>query len=375
MRNSTPAFEVPMSPSVQPYGSHSSWRGVRRYLNEHRHQLAQAADRLYPHLPKVGSTHLLTREAWTLAHPMELHRIALRWADRPPVPVVTGREAEAKAALPPGIPTYAQAMEALDRPRLFENRKCYRLLDVAWPELSFTRGHYFDGLDVGETAAHEFAAATLLEVTVRPFRRLVGDPTDLRRRPALPAISMLTLRRDDHTGTMTFVLHWRDSARVAHGGGLYQVMPVGVFQPAEETPHAETCDFDLWKCVVREYAEEFLGRSEAYGDAFDYGTWPLYRELTAARESGRLRSSVLGMGVDPLTFATDILAVTVIDASVFDTIFSEVTASNEEGHVVGATGIPFDEASVSRYVHDEPMQAAGAAVLELAWKHRQALVS
>jgi hypothetical protein len=28
------------------------------------------------------------------------------------------------------------------------------------------------------------------------------------------------------------VLHRRDASKVAHGGGLYQVMPVGVFQPS-----------------------------------------------------------------------------------------------------------------------------------------------
>ncbi|MFB9718942.1 hypothetical protein [Planobispora longispora] len=377
--------------------SPQTWREVRRHLNGHRHDLARAADRLYPDLPRVGSTHLLTRPDWTPAEPLDLRRIALRWTGRSPAPAVTGREEEAASALPPGAGSYAEAMGALDRPGMFENRTCYRLLDVAWPELGFTRGHYFDGVDVGEAAAHEFAAARLLgEVTGErrgetagegrgaalgespgkaelPFRSLVADPTDLRLRTVLPAVSMLTLRRDSRTGAMTFVLHWRDPARVAHGGGLYQVMPVGVFQPAEETPHAEAADFDLWKCAVREYAEEFLGRPEAYGDAFDYETWPLYRELTDARESGRLRSFVLGMGVDPLTFATDILAVTVIEADAFDAVFGDITATNEEGRVVGARGIPFDDDSVSRYVHHEPMQAAGAAVLELAWKHRHAL--
>lgn len=362
-----------MGASARPYESQPAWREVRRYLDEHRHELARAAVRLYPDLPKVGSTHLLTRNEWTPPRPIELHRVGLRWIDRPPAPVVTGREPEARSALPEGIPTYAQAMAAADRPRRFENRTCYRLLDVAWPRLSFTRGRYFDGVDVGETAAHEFAASKLLGETGLPFRRLIADPTDLRLRSALPAISMLTVRRDSHTGAMTFVLHWRDPARVAHGGGLYQVMPVGVFQPATKT--RETADFDLWKCVVREYAEEFLGLPESYGDAFDYAAWPLYRKLTEARESGRLRSLVLGTGVDPLTFATDILAVTVIEASVFDAVFADITASNEEGRVVGAAGIPFDDDSVNRYVHHEPMQAAGAAAVELAWKHRRHLVS
>jgi hypothetical protein len=364
-----------MNVSAQSHRSPSAWRDVRRHLNEHRHELARAADRLYPDLPKVGSTHLLTRQAWTPAQPIELHRIGLRWVDQPSPAAVTGREAEARYVLPPGISSYAQAMEALDRPRLFENRTCYRMLDVALPEMSFTRGHYFDGIDVGETVAHEFAAARLLNETGLPFRGLVADPTCLRSRVALPAVSMLTLRRDSHTGAMTFVLHWRDPARVAHGGGLYQVMPVGVFQPSEEDPRAETADFDLWKCVVREYAEEFLQRSEVYGAAFDYATWPLYRQLTDAREDDRLRSFVLGIGVDPLTFATDILAVTVIEAGTFDAVFGDIATSNEEGRVIGAKGIPFDDDSVSRYVHHEPMQAAGAAVLELAWKHCRTLVS
>ncbi|GHH63666.1 hypothetical protein GCM10017673_05000 [Streptosporangium violaceochromogenes] len=364
-----------MSVSAQPYESRPTWREVRRYLNAHRHELAQAADRLYPDLPKVGSTHLLTNQVWTPARPLELQKVTLRWVGDPPALSVTGREEEARLILPAGVSSYAEAMEALDKPRLFENRSCYRLLNVAWPELSFTRGHYFDGVNVSETAAHEFTTARLLGETRLPFRRLIADPTDLRSRVALPAISMLTLRHDRRTGAMTFVLHWRDPGRVAHGGGLYQVMPVGVFQPSEETPHAETADFDLWKCVVREYAEEFLKRSEVYGDAFDYESWPLYRELTDARESDRLRSFVLGIGVDPLTFATDILAVTVIEASTFDAIFGDIASSNEEGRVIGTKGIAFDDDSVSRYVHHEPMQAAGAAVLELAWKHRQALVS
>lgn len=348
----------------------NEWREVRRHLNDNRHTLARQADLLYPGLPRVGSTHLLSRETWALREPLDLHRVVLRWTDEP---VASGPEM-------PGDMTYAEAMATFDKPKLFENRTCYRLLDVTWPELAFTRGMYFDAVNVGEAAAHEFAAATLTSLNRGALdaraglgeaglvvRHLVPDPTDLRARPAHPAISMLTLRHDRQTGEITFVLHWRDPALVAHGGGLFQVMPVGVFQPSAETPQAERADFDLWKCVVREYAEEFLGRSEDYGPDFDYESWSLYRRLTDARESGDLRSLVLGIGVDPLTFATDILAVTVIEAGTFDAVFGAMTASNEEGHVT--KGVPFDEESVSRYVTREPMQAAGAAVLELAWDH------
>lgn len=359
---------------MQPYGSRATWREVRHYLNGHRHRLARLAGRFYPDVPKVGSVSLLTREAWVPARPTDLHRLVLEWTDHVPPPLLTGAEPEAGTALPAGFTTYAEAMEGVERPGMFENRPCYRLLGVSWPRLRFTRGRYFEGVNVGEAVAHEFAAAHLCAAARLPFRSLAGDPTALDRRAVLPAISVLTLRRDSHSGQMTFVLHWRDPARVAHGGGLYQVMPVGVFQPSKESPRAERADFDLWKCVVREYGEEFLGRSEEYGEGFDYETWPLYRQMTDARESGALRCLMLGLGVDPLSFATDFLAVTVIDAPVFDALFGDLVTLNEEGKVIGTTGIPFDDDSVSRYIHHEPMQAAGAAVLELAWKHREALV-
>ncbi|WP_062440914.1 hypothetical protein [Herbidospora daliensis] len=331
----------------------NSWREARRHLNTNRHTLAQRADLLYPGLARVGSTRLLTQPAWSLPEPLDLHEVVLRWTDEAP-PVAT-----------PEGPAYAEAMLAHDKPKLFENRTCYRLLDVTWPELTFTRGMYFDAVNVGEAIGHEFAAADLAGSDDLPLRGRVPDPTDLRARPAHPAISMLTLRHDRATGELTFVLHWRDPALVAHGGGLFQVMPVGVFQPSEEDPRAERADFDLWKCVVREYAEEFLGRSEHYGPDFDYETWPLYRRLTDARESGDLRSLVLGVGVDPLTFATDLLAVTVVEARIFDAVFGAMTGANDEGHAT--KGVPFDAESVDRYVTREPMQAAGAAVLELAW--------
>jgi hypothetical protein len=360
-----------MSANAQPNDARLTWQEVRNYLNGHRHDLARIADRLYPDHGRVGSTPLLTRDDWRLSEPLALDRIALTWSDSASPPTVTGDEREVRPALLEGSATYAATMMNHGRPGLFENRPCYRLLDVGWPGLSFTRGSYFDGVNVGEAVAHELATARLSQDDRLPFRSLIGDPTDLSRRAALPAVSMLTLRRDSRTGEMTFVLHWRDPARVAHGGGLYQVMPVGVFQPVSEATEAE--DFDLWKCVVREYGEEFLGYSELYDGAFTYDSWPFYQQLEQARADGRLRSFTLGLGVDPLTFATDILAVTVIEAETFDAILGNIVENNEEGRVIGATGIPFRADQVARYVHGEPMQAAGAAVLELAWKHRQAL--
>jgi hypothetical protein len=85
------------------------------------------------------------------------------------------------------------------------------------------------------------------------------------------ALSTLTLRRDRTTGAATFPLHRRDGATVGHAGGLYQVLPVGVFQPVgEELWNAEN-DFSLWRSILRELAEELRDGDEDY----DTGRGPI----------------------------------------------------------------------------------------------------
>ncbi|MFD0537300.1 hypothetical protein ACFQY7_29675 [Actinomadura luteofluorescens] len=135
-------------------------------------------------------------------------------------------------------------------------------------------------------------------------------------------------------------------------------MPVGVFQPLGDEPP------DLWQCMVREYAEEFLGADEDYGDDFVQDDWPFHQAMTSARDEGRLRAHFLGLGVDPLTFALDLLTVVVVDDALFGGLFGDLVAVNDEGEVSMA---PFG-GPVPR-----PMQPAGAAALGLARRHRAAL--
>jgi hypothetical protein len=207
------------------------------------------------------------------------------------------------------------------------------------------------------------------------LRALIADPCDLRRRPANLAVSTLTLRHEAATGRASFLLHWRDPAKVGHAGGLYQVIPVGVFQPSGEAAWNERRDFSLWRCVIREFAEELRGRSEDYGSEagpVDYDSWPFARQLTEARDRGEIRVWCLGLGTDPLTYATDLLTVAVIDSQVFDALFSLSPRRNAEGSVLAAR--EFAAHVIDRVVTREPVQAAGAAVLRLAWRHRDTLI-
>jgi hypothetical protein len=365
--------------------SERDWLTVRSYLTEHRYDLGVDAAEDYPSARRLAGTPLLAAPGWRPPVPVPLQDIGLELGDADPK---TPAEVEVTTPFLPQRPDgtrycrYSEAMGKLARPLVFENRTTYRLtgadLTSRAPRLVFTVGRYFDGIDVGEAAAHEYAAARLggPAPDLRPegLRGRVADPCDLRRRPANLAISTLTLRLDRRLGRARFLLHWRDPAKVGHAGGLYQVIPVGVFQPSGEAPWNRQPDFSLWRCMIREFAEELGGRSEDYGSdsaPLDYDSWPFARQLTDALDRGQVRVWCLGLGTDPLTYATDLLTVAVIDSDVFDALFSTNLRRNAEGEIL--TAREFAAHVIDRTVTGEPMQAAGAALLRLAWQHHDTL--
>ncbi len=382
--------------------SQRDWLRVRSYLTERRHELAVEAAGDYPADRRVAGTPLLAAPGWQPAEPVPLADVALELTPAPPgaadpiaadpaVAELAAAEFISAAAAPllperpdgTRYPRYSDALRDLAAPAVFENRVTYRLTEAVLnsgltpgaSRLAFTRGRYFDGIDTGEAAAHEYAA-TRLGGRPAGLRALIADPCDLRRRPANLAISTLTLRLDRATGRASFLLHWRDPAKVGHAGGLYQVIPVGIFQPSGEAGWNEQRDFSLWRCMTREFAEELRGRSEDYGSEaapVDYDSWPFARQLADAVDRGQIRVWCLGLGTDPLTYATDLLTVAVIDSGVFDELFSLSPRSNAEGSVLAAR--EFAAHVIDRVVTSEPVQAAGAAVLRLAWRHRETLTS
>ena len=275
---------------------------------------------------------------------------------------------------------YAEVIEALAAPAIFENRPTYRLLAATLagddPRLVFTRGRFFDGVNIGGPAGLEYAAARLGLIDRCVYRDAFVDPTDLAVRPTALATSALTLRHDRAAGTATFPMHLRDPALVGHAGGLYQVIPVGIFQPSGDAAWNEANDFSLWRGLLREYAEELLGASEDYGSEeapIDYQAWPLAKAMTDGLADGSVRAYCLGLGTDPLTFAIDLLTVVVIDAPLYDELFGALVTDNAEGRVIRPR--PFDEPAIIELTTREPVQAAAAALLTLAHEHRDILLS
>jgi transcriptional regulator with XRE-family HTH domain len=378
------------------------WRAERRWLNQHRSELARLAVDLYPEEHRVPSTLLVAHPRWIPGGPIELSSIRLDELDEGPQAVaVNGAEPETITVRPlraPGLhfERYTAAVRRLDPPRLFESRPSYRLLatDLDRRRLRFGMAAYFDKLDVSEALGHEIAAVCMRlpdglppsVVTLRdqlPFRHLIGDPFDPQRRAIIPAVTTLTIRLRRFPAEPSFLLHWRDPAKVATAGGVYDVVPAGEFQPSSVALWDRRNDFDLWRNIVREYAEELLGEPEHDGTRttpIDYERWRLYQDLEAARSDGRVSSFLLGLGLDALTLAATILTVVIIDDDVFGELFGGAVRYNEEGEIVAigdgrvTEGVPFTAAAVERMLVSEPMASPGAACLALAWRHRDMLL-
>jgi hypothetical protein len=342
----------------------------------------------------------MARRDWIPRQPIRLEDIELEWTDDAAGALVSGGEPEAAAMLPLRAPgqrytRYTSAIRYLDRPSLFENRPSYRLLDLDLTgpsgRMRFGLGTYFDKLDVSEAVAHEIARADELNTSktppwsALPLRGLIGDPFDLSRRFVMPAIETLSLRRDRKTGRATFLLHWRDPAKVATAAGIYGLIPAGEFQPSSIASWDRKNDFDLWRSMVREYSEEILGEPErdgSSGEPLDYDNWSLYRTIQAARQQGRVSVYCLGVGLDTLTLTATILTVAVFDDDVFDDLFGRAVQINAEGVLVTAAeastvseGLPFTADTVRRLLEDEPMASPGACILDRAWRFRDVILA
>jgi hypothetical protein len=117
--------------------------------------------------------------------------------------------------------------------------------------------------------------------------------------------------------------------------------------------------------MLREFAEELAGQPE---QPVVYDSWPFARRLS----QGLAGAWCLGLGVDPLTFATDLLTVVVVEGPVFDELFGQGVRDNAEGSVLAAR--EFAGPVIEQLAEREPVQAAGAALLRLAWRHRDTLI-
>lgn len=328
---------------------------------------------------------MLIKPEWAGAAPFDLADLKVEWRDDQPDfgDLDRFRRAAArvlaKVKVAP-VTRYSTAMvEIAGLSKLFDGM-IYRLVDVDLTadikRMVFTRSGYFAYLDTCEVLAFEAQLAHAVWWRRASYRRRLRDPFDFRNRVASLGIDTLTIRRDgDRAG---FFLHQRDPKRVVNNATLLGVIPAGEFTPSDVSSEAVSRDLDLWKNIMREYAEEMLGVDDAQGQGgkwIDYASESPYWELEMARATGELQVKVLGLGVDPLPWKPELLTVCVIDAEVFDRIFAPVPPRNDEGIIIAGDGkgLPFDAATIDRYCHEDKVSPNTEACLRLAWQHRAEL--
>jgi len=386
---------VPLGSEPHVGRDQQQWRDIRAALGRRRRDLAVLAESLYRDYRLAGleRTGVISTSAWIPDTPVPLEDTMLDLDLSIAEPAVTGAEPESAAVRPLAsvdarYRCYHHAVRDLAAPRLFENRLCFRLISLDWTQsaarMTFGQMSFFDAMDTSEALAHEFAAHHVTthgsQETLMPraswrglaFRKLIGDPFDLNRRPLMGAIGTLTIRGGESPAV---VLHHRDSSRVAGGGGMAHLLPAGIFQPSSVFPAAVAADFSIWRNIQREYAEELLGHDEYDGSGrpIKYSELEPFITMDRALAKGRIRLFYIGVILDALTLAGDILTVAVIHPQLYDELFSNAVQNNAEG-TVSARALPFEGHTLTWLHRSGQLSPGAAAALHLAWAHRRILI-
>lgn len=378
--------------------SKEDWLIVRKQINAFHTPLMAAAGQLYPESVRLHTPGILTRPGWMAPDQLiDLSDVRIELDDATGPPDVDGTGPASARVRPLWAPNkryerYSHAVRDVARPRLFENRPSWRLTDVDFHagggRLRFGQMTYFDAMDVCEAVAHEAAAGFIINgATIGTptwqgldLRRQVGDPFDLSKRAVLLSINTLTIRLE-RGGTASVILHNRDAANVATSGGIVGVMPAGVFQPSTVRAGERGQDFDLWRNIMREYSEEYLGNAEHSGDGWgaDYAQEPLL-SMDQARQAGGIRLFCIGIGLGALDLWAGLETIAVIDAPVFDQLFADMVHVNQEGTVmrvgrsVPSVHVPFTEAVIDELEATGRLAPETTFSLRTAWTHRAQLL-
>lgn len=382
--------------------SRESFRAVRRWMRapDSERQIVAAAHRAHADLLAPAPMNLfITDPAWVLPEPLDLGQLTVKLVDSGDVPRVEEEGYEPlRRYWPLGaddrpVARYHEAVTQFDTPPgIWFNAPSYRLLGVERRtdggfELRVGTTTYWDGYDSWGGLQYE-AAYQLRESggasLAGPYRRSLGSPFSLTNRNCAIGISALTVCRT-RRGPFFYLQH-RVAAQVATMGGMAGLVPAGEFQPTSTSYTALRSDADVWRCVMREFAEEFHGRSdliEQRGALVDYERESPFRELERARRSGGVRPYVLNIGFDPVTWKAGIRLVCIFDEDTYLDIFRGMRAGTGEGPLelsslvrVGdepLDGVPFNEETVFSYLKAPTITEAARMCLGLTWKHRAKL--
>ncbi len=289
---------------------------------------------------------------------------------------------------------YSDAITALDSHPLWWDSPGYHLTEANFDgksELVCRLGRYYDNFDSQEVLGYEISRSSLSHhndvakvLSGLRARGKLGNPFDLANRASALSVGVLTLIANGKD--YEFVMHKRSETEVSAARGMLHIIPAGEFEPSMPSLLAVELDFDIWKNMMREYAEEFDPNAldEQIYQPINYDKDPPFSDLNHAYRVGLIRVYVLGVVINPLVLRPELLAVAVFDDGSFDKIFARRIEKDAEGDLVWSVkkkgekkmyqGHKFDETGVSSFISHERMTPHGKACLMLAWEKRDKIL-
>jgi len=357
------------------------FKRIRDAIKDNREELRRKALTLVKEKSKYftidDEVPLLVGKKWLPDKPIPLERVTLESVPDPGVNI---------SLYPRKLPIhdggkykkYSDAIVDLDKPKKFDPNDQYRLLEVDGTRLTFSKKKYvyFDKIDYGGYLLYELASgylsrygAALRSNRKRVFKKL-RTPSDY---VTLTGISTLTILHDGEA--LRIIMHIRGKSETAYAMGTNHVIPAGEFQPSCKAPTSFKSDFDFWKNIMREYAEEIGGMDEYDGNSsspFKYETEP-FMSLQNEKTKNNIKVFYLGIGLDVMTLQGEILTAAVFKEETFKKIFPKVINENREGKIItdiDRWGRPFTQEEYNSYLGEKTL-ATGEAILNIAWRNRR----
>ncbi len=383
-------FQLDISPQTikdaVERGQYGHLKEVYRTYRENRHDLRPIARKYYAKVAHPDFR-VVTKSQWLAGSPIPLaqfdQELQKHWMPNEP-----------KLHLPPSLLrlldglTYSNLIARIDPEVEQENRFCYRLITVRTQdrfELVCCPSQYSDFINSCDALGFELADWYLRNhKTARrsprsngtdlPARRPARQIFNFQNRAACIAISTVLLVLHKSPGRHYFYLAPRASKRLLDSPGGWHVVPSGQFQPETPKDANHDRDFSVERNVMREFAEELLGKKkleQLIWDEEDFYEDPKVRPLVRGLKSGFVRMYFLGMGCDPVPTKPGLFTAMVIDARHVPKGILKFLGNWESGGKV----LPVLLNQLEKYSLDPDVIPDGATCLKLAHQHLDVLMA
>lgn len=346
---------------------------------------------------KEGFTYdfpLIIKDDWIPESPIELGKIQLSWRtqkDKITQPILKSFPAEV---------SYQENIKKFYPEIKLENNFAYKLSDIHLSngvfDLIFSPSQYFDYFNTCEVLSYEFCWALMENENIYSiYKHKKNIPRenlnfsnirfplrddinifDFTNRSTVAGIStLLIVLNKNKQGKHYYYFHKRQSKELAEGMNTFHVVPAGTFQPDSFNDNFHDRNFNLLRNILRELAEELLGKDELSDIIKDEKNFmeesPILEYVSLFKDSNA-KFFFLGLGLDPLTTKPEILTCIVIDGSKVGSEINLDFKDNFEGeHFI----VPFTKEDIRKYLQDENTLPAGAACLAIIEKQYEYFVN